>query len=114
MPDRAGGTRGEATDWIRAAALCLDTTLRGREDWPGHYLQHPLVSGAGRLMKEQLDALTRGSGFSFGDPAADRAGVRFDCKGQRHMGNASILQGNHHAIQSFRSCLHGGSTKTET
>ena len=28
-------------------------------------------------MKEQLDALTSGSGFSFRDFAADRAGVRF-------------------------------------
>lgn len=28
-------------------------------------------------MKEQLDALTQGSGFSFGDLAADRAGVKF-------------------------------------
>jgi hypothetical protein len=29
------------------------------------------------LIKEELDALTLGSGFSFGDLAADRAGVRF-------------------------------------
>ena len=35
-------------------------------------LEHPLVSDAGGLMKEQLDALTHGSGFSFGDLAADR------------------------------------------
>src|SRR6185436_867681 len=61
------------------------TTLREREDWPRHFclsaalavLEHPLVSDAGGLMKEQLDALTHGSGFSFGDLAADRAGVRF-------------------------------------
>jgi hypothetical protein len=39
--------------------------------------EHPLISDAAGLMKEQLDALTRGSGFSFGDLAADRAGVRF-------------------------------------
>ena len=69
----------------RAAAVGQGATLRGREDWPRHYalsaalavLEHPLVSDAGGLMKEQLDALTRGSGFSFGDLAADRAGVRF-------------------------------------
>jgi hypothetical protein len=68
-----------------AARLQQGTTLRGREDWPRHYalsaalavLEHPLVSDAGGLMKEQLDALTLGSGFSFGDLAADRAGVRF-------------------------------------
>jgi len=70
---------------LNAGALCQGTTLRGREDWPRHYassaalavLEHPLVADAGGLMKEQLDTLTRGSGFSFGDLAADRAGVRF-------------------------------------
>jgi hypothetical protein len=69
----------------RAAALAEGTTLRGRTDWSRHYavsaaltvLGHPLVSDAGGLMKEQLDALTPTSGFSFGDLAADRAGVRF-------------------------------------
>ncbi len=69
----------------QAAAAGEGATLRGRPDWAKHYalsaalavLGHPLVSDAGGLMKEQLDALTRGSGFSFGDLAADRAGVRF-------------------------------------
>lgn len=69
----------------RAAALSQGTTIHGREDWPRHYalsaalavLEHPLFSDAGGLIKEQLDALTRDSGFSFGDLAADRAGVRF-------------------------------------
>lgn len=69
----------------RAAAIGESTTLLGRSDWAKHYavsaalavLEHPLVSDAGGLMKEQLDSLTLGSGFSFGDLAADRAGVRF-------------------------------------
>ena len=60
-------------------------TLRGRSDWARHYslsaalavLENPLVSDAGGLIKEELDALTNGSGFSFGDLAADRAGIRF-------------------------------------
>jgi hypothetical protein len=68
-----------------AVAASQPTTLNGREDWPRHYaisaalavLKHSVVSDAGGLMKEQLDTLTRGSGFSFGDLAADRAGVRF-------------------------------------
>ena len=68
-----------------AAGLRAGTTLRGRGDWTQHYalsaglavLEHPLVSDAGGLMKEEMDALARGSGFSFGDLAADRAGVRF-------------------------------------
>ena len=61
------------------------TTLRGRSDWARHYclsaalavVENPLVSDAGGLIKEELDALTHSSGFSFGDLAADRAGVRF-------------------------------------
>jgi hypothetical protein len=69
----------------RAAELGQFATLRGRGDWPKHYavsaalavLEHPLISDAQGLMKEQLDALARGSGFSFGDLTADRAGVRF-------------------------------------
>jgi hypothetical protein len=74
------------SETVRTACDVLNgTTLRGRQDWPKHYflsaalsvLEHPLVSDAGGLMKEQLDALTRGSGFSFGDLAADRAGERF-------------------------------------
>jgi hypothetical protein len=68
-----------------AVAVSQGTTLNGREDWPRHYvisaalavMKHPIVSDAAGLMREQLDTLTRGSGFSFDDLAADRAGVRF-------------------------------------
>jgi hypothetical protein len=75
--------RGEL---VRAASeLRKGTTLDGREDWPRHYtlsaalavLENPLASDASGLLKEELDALTHGSGFSFGDLAADRAGIRF-------------------------------------
>jgi hypothetical protein len=71
---------------VRAAiAVRAGTTLRGREDWVRHYclsaalavVENALISDAGGLLKEELDALTHGSGFSFGDLAADRAGVRF-------------------------------------
>jgi hypothetical protein len=74
------------SDLVRQAALLrAGTTLSGREDWARHFslsaaltaLENSFVSDAGGLMKEQLDALTHGSGFSFGDLAADRAGVRF-------------------------------------
>jgi hypothetical protein len=69
----------------RATEISQGTTLRGREDWARHYavsaalavLAHPWVGDAGGLMKEEADALSQGSGFSFGDLAADRAGVRF-------------------------------------
>jgi hypothetical protein len=77
---------GRHDDLVKAAiALRAGTTLRGREDWARHYclsaaltvLESPFLSDTGGLIKEQLDALTHGSGFSFGDLAADRAGVRF-------------------------------------
>ncbi len=79
------GLDGDAELMRQAAALRQNTTLRGRADWPRHYalsaaiaaLKIPLISDAAGVMKEQLDALTGGSGFSFGDLAADRAGVRF-------------------------------------
>lgn len=69
----------------QAALLREGTTLRERNDWSRHFclsaaltvLDNPMVSDAGGLLKEQMDALTGGSGFSFGDFAADRAGVRF-------------------------------------
>jgi hypothetical protein len=95
------------SELVRSAArLQPGTTLRGREDWPRHYalsaalavLEHPLVSDAGGLMKEQLDALTMGSGFSFGDLAADRAGVRF----------ASAATGDETAATSMQARLKKG------
>ena len=69
----------------RAALVGTGASLQGREDWAKHYvvsaalavLEQPFLSDAAGLMKEQLDALTDDSGFSFGDIAADRAGVRF-------------------------------------
>jgi hypothetical protein len=68
-----------------AIALRPGTILRGREDWARHFclsaalsiVENPFVSDTGGLVKEELDALTQGSGFSFSDLAADRAGVRF-------------------------------------
>jgi hypothetical protein len=68
-----------------AIAVRAATTLRGRHDWARHYclsaalavVENALLSDAGGLIKEELDALTHGSGFSFGDLTADRAGVRF-------------------------------------
>ena len=69
----------------QVVAARTGTTLAGRADWARHYclsaalvvVENPFLSDAGGLMKEQLDALAQGSGFSFGDLAADRAGVRF-------------------------------------
>jgi hypothetical protein len=94
------------SDLVRkAAAIGLTSTLQGRDDWPRHYalsaalalLGSPLVSDAAGTMKEQLDALTRGSGFSFGDILADRAGVRF----------ASAATASEAAAQAMQSRLRG-------
>ena len=80
----AGLDRG--SELVRAAAaLRPGTALRAREDWARHYclsaalvvVETPFMSDTGGLIKEEMDALARGSGFSFGDLAADRAGVRF-------------------------------------
>ncbi|HSC54580.1 MAG TPA: hypothetical protein VLC98_13205 [Phnomibacter sp.] len=70
---------------MKAAQLRESITLRDRNDWSRHFclsaaiavLENPLVSDAGGLLKEQMDGFTGGSGFSFADFAADRAGVRF-------------------------------------
>jgi hypothetical protein len=84
----------------RAILLRQSTTLRQRDDWARHYalsaalavLGNPLVSDASGLMKEELDALTRGSGFSVGDLAADRAGVRFASAATRSEADARVVQ----------------------
>jgi hypothetical protein len=83
-----------------AAALRRRTALSGREDWARHFclsaalavLENPMVSDTGGLIKEQLDALTHGSGFSFGDLAADRAGVRFAMLAIRSEADARAMQ----------------------
>ncbi len=59
--------------------------LRGRGDWARHFwisaamtlVASNGVSDAVGLLKEELDAGTGGSGFSFADLAADRAGTEF-------------------------------------
>lgn len=68
-----------------AVAAANGTTLRKRQDWAKHFsvsaaivvLESPLVSDVGGLIKEEMDMNAKGSGFSFDDLAADRAGIRF-------------------------------------
>lgn len=69
----------------QAVKMRKGATLRGRADWARHFslsaalavMENSLVSDASGLLKEQVDAQKGGTGFSFGDFAADRAGVRF-------------------------------------
>jgi hypothetical protein len=86
---------------VRAAIdLRQGTSLRGRDDWARHYslsaalavLENPLVSDVGGLLKEELDALAHGTGFSFADLAADRAGVRFAAAATRSEADAQAMQ----------------------
>ena len=72
-----------AYDWPPPHALVV--TLKQREDTPLHFLVSaviaaqagtPLADAAG-LWKELSDARGGGTGFSFNDLAADRAGTRF-------------------------------------
>lgn len=94
------GLRPDSVLVQNAVTASQRTTLNGREDWPRHYaisaalavIEHPVVSDAGGLMKEQLDTLTRGSGFSFGDLVADRAGVRFAFAATHSNGAARAMQ----------------------
>src|SRR4029077_2860763 len=84
----------------RAAALREGVALRGRSDWARHYatsaalaiLAHPIISDAIGQMKEQLDSFPRGSGFSFGDFAANRAGIRFASTATQSAAAAKAMQ----------------------
>jgi hypothetical protein len=90
--------RGEL---VRAASSLRDaTTLRGRKDWPRHFfvsaalavVENEFVSDMGGLVKEELDALTHGTGFSFADLTADRAGARFARAATESDGAARAMQ----------------------
>jgi hypothetical protein len=85
-------------DWLRAAPLAR-ATLRGREDWTKHFfvsaaltvLSAQAPSDAIGVFKEELDA-GGGSGFSFGDLMADRAGTTFALLATRDGAAARMLQ----------------------
>jgi hypothetical protein len=71
-------------DWRRIRDVLSPVKLRDRPDWARHFMvsaaltqvSAAVVSDAAGLLKEELDAV-QGSGFSFGDLLADRAGRRF-------------------------------------
>ena len=85
-------------DWRRAAPLAR-TTLRGRDDWTKHFfvsaaltvLSAQAPSDAIGVFKEELDA-GGGSGFSFGDLMADRAGTTFALLATHDAAAARTLQ----------------------
>jgi hypothetical protein len=81
---RSVGERLDGDRSSTAVNLFAGTTLRGRADWSRHFAVSAALtvlsaadpSDAAGLLKEELDA-DGGSGFSFGDLLADRAGTTF-------------------------------------
>jgi hypothetical protein len=81
---RSVGGRLDEDSARTAARLLRGTTLRGRGDWVRHFTVSAALtvltavepSDAAGLLKEELDA-DGGSGFSFADLLADRAGTSF-------------------------------------
>lgn len=97
---RLAGLGGD-TDLVRQASAARgNATLRGREDWPRHYLasaalavlENPFFSDSAGLAKEALDTINSGSGFSFADLAADKAGILFAEAATRNEASARDMQ----------------------
>jgi hypothetical protein len=84
-----------------------NTEIRGRRDWVQHYLVSAALavladaglSDAAGVLKEELDS-RGGSGFSFGDLLADRAGTSLGEVAIRDVGSARALQ--EHLAGGFR------------
>jgi hypothetical protein len=78
----------------------IPVVLRGRSDWTRHFcvsavlavLSDEAISGAAGLLKEELDGDTGGSGFSFSDLLADRAGTTFAIQATRDKASARAIQ----------------------
>lgn len=94
---------GDALDYETRAAmpvLLRQSRLRERADWSRHFwvsaaltvLAGDRISDAVGLLKEELDAGPGGSGFSFGDLMADRAGTEFARAATRDRAAASTIQ----------------------
>ena len=86
-----------AADWPRPASRKV--TLGGRVDFAQHFaISAALAAGAGGPFADavgiykEVDDSRRGSGFSFADIAADRAGARFGEAATASAGSARKLQ----------------------
>lgn len=86
-----------AKRWPRP--LSRTVTLKGRHDFPQHFITSAALaakaggpfSDASGVYKELIDS-RRGTGFSFADIAADRAGTRFGEKAVANADSARALQ----------------------
>jgi len=90
LPDR---------DYLSARRALLRVTVRRRSDWTKHFCVSAAiailsddVSDAAGLLKEELDAGRGGSGFSFADLLADRAGTTFALRATRDQSSARAMQ----------------------
>jgi len=99
---RLAAFTGHAADpgqLLAATRLRAGATAHGRADWTRHFalsgaitaLSAVAPSDAAGLLKEELDA-DGGSGFSFGDLLADRAGTTFAALATRDEASAAELQ----------------------
>jgi len=104
---QAAGQQLEPGEYARMSQVRGQTTLRGRRDWTRHYtvsgaltvLSSVSPSNAAGLLKEELDA-DGGSGFSFGDFMADRAGTTLAEVATRDEASAAAMQAR--LAQGFR------------
>lgn len=89
---RAGHASAVRTLWY--------VEVRERADWTKHFfvsaaialLSDTVISDAAGLLKEEFDADTGGSGFSFADLLADRAGTTFAVRATRDEAAARAIQ----------------------
>ncbi|MGE5294424.1 MAG: hypothetical protein ACM3VT_06310 [Solirubrobacterales bacterium] len=94
-----GPVKIETRDRAARRAL-LQVSLRDRADWTKHFfvsaaialISNTVVSDAAGLLKEELDAGRGGSGFSFTDLLADRAGTTFAVCATRDRAAALTMQ----------------------
>lgn len=87
----------EAREW--PAPRRLSPTLQGRRDFAQHFMTSALVAAlAGTALSDaigiykEVDDARGGSGFSFTDLAADRAGTRFGARSVRSAADARAIQ----------------------
>lgn len=84
----------------KARAMAGRVTLRGRADFPRHFLvsaalkllSDEAVSDRVGVLKEQIDSQHGGSGFSFPDLLANMAGIRFALLATQDESSARALQ----------------------
>ncbi len=94
------GSIGDAELRRPARVYLQRARLRGRRDWVQHFfvsaglavLSSPAASDGVGLLKEEIDAGPGGTGFSFADLLADRAGTEFARTATRNAASARRMQ----------------------